>query len=291
MRCIVGSLGFLSLFLIAGCSNLVRSSDAYAITTPWADYEKVVVRGTNGPVDLAPGTGPAVDVTGEKWAHGVTPEEADQNQKQVHVTAAPDPANPRQLLIQCEFPESIRGRSPGASMVIRMPKAVAADIKTSNGAVRIEKWSATTVRTSNGDVNVTDIAGPVNLHSSNGSIEAARISGEMKIHTSNGAVVVHEAGAAVDAETSNGRIDVELASSANCGAMLRSSNGAVRLCIPKALAAAVDLDTSNGSATVEGAAIQIAKHDRSSLSGTVNGGGANRIVLRSSNGSVTIVAR
>jgi hypothetical protein len=126
------------------------------------------------------------------------------------------------------------------------------------------------VKTVNGAVELDGVEGGVRASTVNGSVEAARIAGE------------------VDASTVNGSVQVSMARvAAESRNRLASTNGTVRLTLPRGASADVEAGTVNGSAHCDFDLDEGARVGRRKLEGRIAGGGA-RFELRTVNGSASI---
>lgn len=125
------------------------------------------------------------------------------------------------------------------------------------------------IETVNGGINVSDLQGEIELETTNGKIEVSRCSGT------------------VDASTTNGAIRAELLSVTKGKPMrFSTTNGRITLAVPATFAAEIDADTTNGSINSQ-LPVATRHMSRTSLRGTVNGGGAE-VRLRTTNGSISI---
>lgn len=279
---------------LGGCAcPLLRATTEFSFSAPWSDYEAIEVRTCNGSVELQPTDAGDVRVEGRKTVGIWSLAEHDEALNALTIRVGPHPDRPRTLLVQLEYPEAYRQRSPGASFSIRLPQPCAADVQTGNGSV-----------------HVTGLRGPVHLDTSNGRIEAERVKGDLRARTSNGAVLVRDVEGPCVLETSNGRIEAEavrgdLEVSTSNGAVvvdvtppengrivLHSSNGGVRLRLPVGLAADLDLATSNGRVSTDLGEATLKHVDTSKrrFRAEMNGGGT-RVEAVTSNGSVTVELR
>jgi DUF4097 and DUF4098 domain-containing protein YvlB len=127
----------------------------------------------------------------------------------------------------------------------------------------------------------------LDIESSNGAITVTGTEGKAQLKTSNGRITMVGLAGSVQAETSNGSIDAELTELASGDLSLESSNGGISVRLPRDARFSVDAATSNGGVhsdfAVEGG--RTGRH--SSLKGEVNGGGS-RLYIRTSNGGVHI---
>jgi len=87
----------------------------------------------------------------------------------------------------------------------------ASDSVSADFTLRVPRALALELRTASGTVNVTGVAAPLSLSSSNGSIAVYNAPGPMQVETANGSVAVTlpaGAGAQLDLVTANGQISV-----------------------------------------------------------------------------------
>jgi DUF4097 and DUF4098 domain-containing protein YvlB len=163
------------------------------------------------------------------------------------------------------------------------------------------------VRTSNGMINITGIAGRLDLTSSNGTIDATDFDGSMSAQTSNGRVTVRNGRGALDLRTSNGTVDVQnvqaqglelhtsngrvtfsgsLASGSHNN--LDVGNGSVSLTLPPDSALSVDLRAGNGNVNVNGFSVTTnGTNQKNAVQGIIGRADAT-LVVRAGNGSVTL---
>ncbi|MGI8688714.1 MAG: DUF4097 family beta strand repeat-containing protein, partial [Thermomicrobiales bacterium] len=130
----------------------------------------------------------------------------------------------------------------------------------------------------------TDIA-PV--RSSNGRIEVSGIAGRLDLHTSNGVITARDVNGSVTATSSNGRVVV----SGGRGALqLSTSNGIVE--VQNVQTQGLDLYTSNGKILFTGSLAPGSKNhadtDNGTISFTIPSESALNVDLRSGNGSVNV---
>lgn len=85
----------------------------------------------------------------------------------------------------------------------------------------------------------------------NGSIAVDGVTAPLDVRTSNGRVTIAGAGPVIDGRTSNGTIEATIAtlSGGSPRITLESTNGGIRLHVPRAFAARVEANTVNGRVT------------------------------------------
>jgi DUF4097 and DUF4098 domain-containing protein YvlB len=121
----------------------------------------------------------------------------------------------------------------------------------------------------------------------NGRVEVDGVAGELIASTVNGSVDVTHAGSRVDASSVNGKVEVEVARVDPAGrGRLSTTNGSVRLTLPRDASADVVAHTVNGRVSCDFDLADGSK-SRRELEGRIGAGGA-RFELQSVNGSARI---
>ncbi len=134
----------------------------------------------------------------------------------------------------------------------------------------VPRGARVSVKNVNGAVELDGVEGGVRASTVNGSVEAARLAGE------------------VDASTVNGSVEVSMARVAEDGHnRLGTTNGTVRLTLPRDASANVEAGTVNGSAHCDFDLDEGARVSRRKVEGRIGRGGA-RFELRTVNGSASI---
>lgn len=192
--------------------------------------------------------------------------------------------------------------------VVTVPSRYSADLKTSGGDIVVGDLDGTVhARTSGGDVKLGKISGEVAASSSGGNLVLVEGGAEVHLSTSGGNIRVDRSVGAADLRTSGGDIDVKSAENTlnartsggdvtariagpvkgDCD--LRTSGGRVKALVSPGAGFRLEAATSGGSVDAEGLTITIDRggHGRSSLSGSVNGGGPT-VRLRSSGGDIIV---
>lgn len=165
--------------------------------------------------------------------------------------------------------------------------------RTSGGNIRLGKIGAEVdAHTSGGDVQLDGAKGPVKLGTSGGSIVAGAVAGEADLDTSGGNIQIDSVEGSLRARTSGGNVRAGLVGPLKQDCSLSTSGGNVKVTVDKTAAFRLDASTSGGSVQADGLTITLdgAKHGRSSLNGSVNGGTA-MLKLRSSGGNIVVATR
>ncbi|AKI97824.1 DUF4097 family beta strand repeat-containing protein [Kosmotoga pacifica] len=203
-------------------------------------------------------------------------------------------------------------KSYGVSMVIKVPYGLVdrVEVKTSNGDLNFSNLNTQiTGDTSNGSISLFKVSGNAKLDSSNGEFYANGFTGylyvktsnasmELKnskaqvfLRTSNGSIYVRDSlltGTNNTLKTSNGRIvlDSELPESGHLE--LSTSNGEIELIVPYGTGAVIDADTSNGRIILDNVPVLAKEIGKTSISGSIYGGGNLYIDLSTSNSNIRI---
>jgi hypothetical protein len=130
-------------------------------------------------------------------------------------------------------------------------------------------------------------AARVRVENVNGQVEVDGVEGALEVSTVNGAVHVAGAAAGVDAASVNGGVDVSVARVDPAGrSRLKTTNGTVRLTLPRDASADVEAGTVNGSVACD---FDLAggRKSRRKIEGRIGTGGA-RFELGTVNGSVHV---
>jgi DUF4097 and DUF4098 domain-containing protein YvlB len=121
----------------------------------------------------------------------------------------------------------------------------------------------------------------------NGRVEVSGVAGAVDAETVNGSVEVTGAASAVEASAVNGGVEVEMARLDSSGrSRLSTTNGSVRLTLPRDASAEIEARTVNGSVACD-FELADARKSRRKLEGRIGAGGA-RFDLGTVNGSVHV---
>jgi hypothetical protein len=283
----------LTLLVAAGCGTPFQASRSLALTAAWNQYERVEVRVRSGGVDLSSTEAPDVQITGQLRAGGSSLSEAEANLDQLEVYAGPDADNATTLLVELRYPLALQNKTVGASLVIRLPQACAARIRTSNGTIQVARMrDDVDAKSSNGRVQVEDMTGHVRAVTSNGAVDLRNITGDVQAESSNGRIRAEQITGNCVLHTSNGSINCDVAPPGDGHVELDTSNGGISLTLPRDLGANLDASTSNGRVKLELGDVPLKNVDagRSRLRATMNVGGC-RVTARTSNGSIALSSR
>lgn len=131
----------------------------------------------------------------------------------------------------------------------------------------------------------------VEVDTVNGKVEVRRVEGPLEVGTTNGGVAVSDARGPVDASTTNGAIRVEITDLSEDRRMrLSTTNGGIRLVLPRDARVTVDASTTNGGIDLENLPADVRSRGRRHLRAEVGGGGPE-IRLTTTNGGIKIAGR
>lgn len=142
------------------------------------------------------------------------------------------------------------GRSTDLSvaMTLLVPRGAAVQVTTGNGAIAVEQLGgAIDATTGNGRVQVKGTEGVVRVRTGNGNVAVRDARGSVHVATGNGDVEVSTSTGPVDARSGNGDIDVRMAGAGERAPMsFATGSGSVRLALPASFNGELDASTGNG---------------------------------------------
>lgn len=245
-------------FLLSGCGGTVTTeefSQSYRVRsgTPVAVYNP------NGDVIMAGWDGDVLEINARKESnHG---QEA-LDEVDIFIDIADE------VVIRTEHPS-------GARKV-----TVDYDIKVP------EDLLVSYIECSNGNITLEGVTGNPVLLSSNGIIQASNINGIVMARTGNGDIIIKAVKGLEDLITSNGNIEADLPD-LHEDIEIKTSNGSIKLALAPGLKVDLNAETSNGSISIQDINIDAAELDKTSLVGSMNGGGY-RVNMITSNGSIEL---
>jgi DUF4097 and DUF4098 domain-containing protein YvlB len=279
----------LTACLLQACGmNMYKSAQRSVTAT--ADCKAgaaLSIESRNGSVEvIADESADQVQVSATIRCSGQTQEAADARVAKASLDIAY--ATSGELTIKPVFPDGAQNND-GANIIVRLPSANGATIKTSNGGVTVSKLGGElNIQTSNARVWVLDHNGPAIINTSNGGVEVQRLAGSLRIDTSNAKVEATDVGGPVTIDTSNGPIRLALRPDQTGPLKLDTSNSSITATVGPAFAGDVKFSTSNGRLTVKDAASRIRNQQIAKDNGSISvgeGGGASSVV-DTSNGSI-----
>ena len=227
-----------------------RVSDEWTRSYPIEPGGRIEIVNVNGSIEATPASGSKVEIVAQRVARAGSVESARELLAGTQMIEAVDASRVR-LEVK---PGSPRG-DVEVRVSVRVPKGVAVDLRTSNGAVVAAQLdSAVSAATTNGGVRATGLAS-------------------------------HE----VTASAVNGTVEVSLAQplAAADRVAISTTNGRATLELPSASLASVHARVRNGAIDVDDAGLEWEVKSRTRVQGTLNGGGA-QVKIDAHNGAVEV---
>lgn len=256
-RSVIAVLGVLLALAWSGCiiDVDINDVDEYA-SAPFYDeidadrYDRVLVRGINGRVEVAGQAGlDEIIIDGERTVGSDTQRDAERHLDDLEVVVYNEG---RTLVIETEQPRSTHGREYVVDYEITVPDDIQVVI-----------------------VNV------------NGDVQAADLDNYASVELVNGSVQLDNLFADVDVRLTNGSILADLALPDNAVVDLRTVNGDIDLFVPRTTSAELSAQVTNGRVSVSNLTVLDVVQSSRSLEGTL-GSGRGEILLRSTNGRIRI---
>lgn len=270
-------LSLMSLTVLSAAAQAETLTEAFAKTLPLAANGSVSLKNVNGHVTFEAWDRAEVQINAEKKVKAGSAEEARKilNQVQIDVQAGPAAVRIETRMPKKEnsgFWSLMRGeeRSVGVTYNVRVPRGTVVEADNVNGNIRL-----------------TGTRGTGRLETVNGRIEVEGTSGALALESTNGGIKITRAEGAVKASTTNGSIQAELTSiPAGRDLGFSSTNGGVKIRLPRDARLSVDAASTNGSIETD-FELDGATAKRNRLTGDLNGGGGT-LRIRTTNGSVEI---
>lgn len=274
------------IFLTLGLTLTACAWTAAEAATLTEQFQKTYSLKSGGGVELQNVNGA---VTIEAWDQNEVRIEAE---KKVKVDG--DKAREIMKQLQIEVSET----AGGLRIVTRMPKRDGNLREWLSGdnvhvgveyRIRVPRDARLGIENTNGKVTVTGTRGKADLETTNGGVVVDQAGGEIEIGTTNGSIEVTRSAGVVQASTTNGSIDVELDTAPDADQLsFSTTNGSITLQVPGNAGMTLDAAATNGRVSSD-FEVTSGRSDRRRLEGDVNGGGG-KVRLRTTNGSIRIVA-
>ena len=188
------------------------------------------------------------------------------------------------------------GSRPEPRITVETPSALDLQARTSDGSFKVSGVQGNLeLHTSDGAVEVEDVSGAVRLTASDGSIRIHNLTGTLKSRSSDGWVEIDGKFTALQVHGSDGNLELTLneGTQLTASSRIESSDGSVKLRLPRKLAADLDVHVSDGRIncalplTMEG--YKSSGDSNHNLRGHLNGGGVP-LVIHTGDGNVSISA-
>ena len=154
--------------------------------------------------------------------------------------------------------------------------------------LQVPRETSLELKTSNGEIRVRGAEGSLAGTTTNGSVEVTSLRGSIEVGTTNGAIRLSGIDGTAAATTTNGSVSAEIFSLPPRGRLeLMTTNGNVRVALPKVVRANLDANTTNGRVRVSYPFETRGTVTSKSVQGTIGGGGA-RLRLQTTNGNIDV---
>ena len=162
------------------------------------------------------------------------------------------------------------------------------DAETSGGAIVARQIDGDlSLDTSGGSIEAEGVEGDLVASTSGGRIRIERVVGSVEASTSGGSISVRQVGGRIQARSSGGPVTAEFAAGNAAGGSLSTSGGSVTAYVDPGVGLDIDASSSGGSVTVDMPITVQGTMSKSSIRGSLNGGGPT-LILRSSGGGVRV---
>lgn len=185
------------------------------------------------------------------------------------------------------------GFHAGVDYEVQLPaRATVAPVRIGNGRLEVSGIAGNLdLETSNGAVTVRDFDGTVSAQTANGRVTLANGRGTVRLSTHNGAMEVQNVQASgLMLRSSNGRIGFAGSLAPGSDNRIEAGNGAVNVQLPPESGFRLDAKTNHGNVVVGFPVTRAANDDGDDdeeVRGTV-GAGDRTLTLRAGNGSITV---
>ena len=208
------------------------------------------VRNFNGPIDVKPATGNAIEFRAEKRLRGgavtdVGFEVRTSSNGDVSICATTN----------TDSCDGDRRRDDGwrreasVAMTVLVPRNLRLKVSTGNGALNVDgAGSEVQASTGNGRVHIGETQGTVNVSTGNGDVEVRNAKARVHVSTGNGDVDVVTVEGPVEVSSGNGDIDVRMSAlRAKDDMSFHTGSGDVKLTLPANYNGELDANTGNGT--------------------------------------------
>ena len=173
-----------------------------------------------------------------------------------------------------------------SSVEIKLPARLAIEFDTTNGSIVAPAFDGDVkLDTTNGKIKSGGSKGSAVLDTTNGSIYVDAVAGTVVADTTNGSIYVSDFTGKLVADTTNGNVEINLKKALSGDIEADTTNGSIIFAAGSGSSYKLEADTSHGK--VRGPDSLKYNKRRNTASGTM-GGGKYKVVLDTTNGSITI---
>ena len=267
---------------------------------------KVIIGNISGNIEVKTWSKAQVQIDALKVSKATTLAKAKENITKVKIVITEENST---LRIKTEYPKGPnKNLSVSIYYTLMIPSEATLNASTVSGDVTCDDISGDLkAKTVSGDVIVTGAKNGANCSTTSGDVEIDNVIGDVKLHTVSGDVMANEIKGSVEADTVSGSVVLtnitdadEIEASAMSGKVkyegdlasdgyyhLQTHSGRVEFIVPSGSAFDLDARTFSGSINSDFDITVRGKIDKKSLSGSVNGGGAE-VELKAFSGNVYI---
>ncbi len=178
-----------------------------------------------------------------------------------------------------------------STLEVRLPARLALRLDTVNGGIKAPHMAGNIeFDTTNGSINADGTDGDASLDTTNGTITVGKVNGRVNADTTNGEIKLMSVGGSIEANTTNGGIYAVIPGALAGDVTLDTTNGAIELIVGPGSNCEIKADTSNGKIRDYLPATRFkAEYNKrhNYMRGTLGSGG-HRVLLDTTNGSITI---
>jgi hypothetical protein len=175
-------------------------------------------------------------------------------------------------------------------ITVETPSTLDLQARTSDGSLKISGVQGNLeLNASDGAVDVEDVSGAVRLAASDGSIRIHNLTGTLESRSSDGRAVIDGKFTALQAHSSDGSLELTLdeGTQLTTSSRIESSDGSVKLRLPRKLAVDLDVHVSDGKINCSLPLTMDGYKSGHDLRGHLNGGGVP-LVIHTGDGNVSI---
>jgi hypothetical protein len=265
---------------------------------------KVIIANVSGSIEIKTWNRAEVQIDADKVSKAATLDMAKENIDLVKINVTQENSTVR---IETEYPKGEHKKlNVSVSFKLMIPSQAAINATTVSGNVTCESIggylrantasgnvvvsgarAGAACSSTSGDVEAVNITGDVDLHTVSGTVKADSVKGSVEADTVSGSVLLTNITGAetVEGSTTSGRVVYEGDIASNGYYSLKSHSGRVEFTVPSSAAFDVNAKTFSGSIDTEFEITVRGKIDKKSLSGSINGGGAE-VDLKAFSGNI-----
>jgi len=281
-----------------------RYEEKFEKTVSLARDGKVIIGNISGSLEIMTWNRAEVQIDADKISRAATENKAKENADLVKITVTQENSTVR---IETEYPKgNNKNLSVSVTYRLMIPSEASLNATTVSGDVTCENIGGSLrAHTTSGDVMVTEARAGAVCSTTSGDVEAVNITGDVDLHTVSGNVKADSIKGSVEADcvsgnvlltnisgaetiegsTTSGRVLYEGDISSSGYYSLKSHSGRVEFTVPSGAAFDVNARTFSGSIDSEFDITVRGKIDKKSLSGSINGGGAE-VDLKAFSGNI-----